>query len=395
MNTTTNKIFTCGNGAITVYNGNAFFKKFNTVEELYELMTEYAIYELCFVDAAAIPAKYFHLSEEHEDYRSVTVTFKGDGTVRQGNEIYIAQFHGNCTIADNVIIDFVITETLCSEVSIGRNFKGLGITIKPYLRYGDSRQVFTLGAKANVATELNIFGQNQEITIANDCTINETRITANGNSYVSIGSRTEFARDVKILANSVRVGSNSSFGSVTDITAYYIDIAKGTVFYHDTGLTSTADRHDNGISLTGVTFCSSVSLNSSCRPLIDGTVILYRGAVEHVLDFTRTFVARSKKARILYSKDEIVFVPTVKRAGGLIFSMMMEGGGSEGRQVSFFKSDKNEIYVFAGCFFGTIQEFRECVRIDCGGDTQDHKYLQYIGFSNIVAVSFGRSDLVV
>jgi uncharacterized protein YjbI with pentapeptide repeats len=67
------------------------------------------------------------------------------------------------------------------------------------------------------------------------------------------------------------------------------------------------------------------------------------------------------------------------------------GGGSFGRAVYVFNCDVG-IYVEAGCFFGTLDEFREKTLKDTGGDKAHKKAMQYLGFANIAAISFDAPE---
>lgn len=67
--------------------------------------------------------------------------------------------------------------------------------------------------------------------------------------------------------------------------------------------------------------------------------------------------------------------------------LAIAGAGSEGR-TSYFFDFVDGIFVRSGCFFGTLEQFRDRVVWTCPDET-DIKRLQYLGFSNIVAATFG------
>ena len=69
----------------------------------------------------------------------------------------------------------------------------------------------------------------------------------------------------------------------------------------------------------------------------------------------------------------------------------IDGAGSVARK-SYFFNLKSGIRVRSGCFVGTLQEFRRKVLDDCG--PTEIKALQYLGFANIAAVTFGYPELV-
>jgi len=69
------------------------------------------------------------------------------------------------------------------------------------------------------------------------------------------------------------------------------------------------------------------------------------------------------------------------------------GGGSVGRAVYAFNCDVG-IYIEAGCFFGTLDEFREKTLKDTNGDKTHKKAMQYLGFANIAALSFDAPEQV-
>jgi uncharacterized protein YjbI with pentapeptide repeats len=69
------------------------------------------------------------------------------------------------------------------------------------------------------------------------------------------------------------------------------------------------------------------------------------------------------------------------------------GGGSIGRAVYAFNCDVG-IYIQAGCFFGTLNEFREKTLVDTNGDKTNKKAMQYLGFANIAAISFDKPEEV-
>ena len=69
------------------------------------------------------------------------------------------------------------------------------------------------------------------------------------------------------------------------------------------------------------------------------------------------------------------------------------GGGSVGRAVYAFNCDVG-IYIEAGCFFGTLDEFREKTLKDTNGDKTQKKAMQYLGFANIAAISFDAPEQV-
>jgi hypothetical protein len=67
--------------------------------------------------------------------------------------------------------------------------------------------------------------------------------------------------------------------------------------------------------------------------------------------------------------------------------LAIAGAGSEGR-TSYFFNFVDGIFVRSGCFFGTLEQFRDNVMRTCPDET-DIKRLQYLGFSNIAAATFG------
>ena len=71
----------------------------------------------------------------------------------------------------------------------------------------------------------------------------------------------------------------------------------------------------------------------------------------------------------------------------------LSGCGSVGRQVFAFNTDSG-IYFRAGCFFGTLEEFRAKVLDDERGDNTTKKAMQYLGFANIAAISFDQPNEV-
>ena len=63
------------------------------------------------------------------------------------------------------------------------------------------------------------------------------------------------------------------------------------------------------------------------------------------------------------------------------------GGGSVNRTIYAFNVENGPI-VRAGCFVGTLDEFRAKVKADCPDGTE-LKRMQYLGMANIAAVTFG------
>lgn len=72
--------------------------------------------------------------------------------------------------------------------------------------------------------------------------------------------------------------------------------------------------------------------------------------------------------------------------------LAFNGGGSEGRTTYFFNTTAGVI-VRAGCFCGTLKQFRAKVKRDCRSP-KSVKRLQYLGFANIVCVTWGYNDLI-
>ena len=66
--------------------------------------------------------------------------------------------------------------------------------------------------------------------------------------------------------------------------------------------------------------------------------------------------------------------------------LTLTGAGSVGR-TSYFYNFEHGVHVRAGCFFGTLEDFRAEVRATHAPNSIP--WLQYLGFANIAAATFG------
>ena len=78
------------------------------------------------------------------------------------------------------------------------------------------------------------------------------------------------------------------------------------------------------------------------------------------------------------------FENTLKVQDGYPF-LTFGGGGSENRTVYFYNTP--EVHVRAGCFLGTLEEFRAKVLADCPEPTAI-KRVQYMSLANVAAATF-------
>ena len=58
--------------------------------------------------------------------------------------------------------------------------------------------------------------------------------------------------------------------------------------------------------------------------------------------------------------------------------------GSENRKTYFFADGKNNMYVRAGCFFGTLDEFVAQVKETHSGTKYERQYLSAVDLAKIV-----------
>lgn len=74
--------------------------------------------------------------------------------------------------------------------------------------------------------------------------------------------------------------------------------------------------------------------------------------------------------------------------------MSITGAGDVGRTTYFFNCEDG-IWVRSGCFFGSLEQFREKVRAydPLHATAPSIKTLQYLGMANIVAVTFDKTQL--
>ena len=74
--------------------------------------------------------------------------------------------------------------------------------------------------------------------------------------------------------------------------------------------------------------------------------------------------------------------------------MAIDRAGTENRKTYIFDF-VDGIYVRSGCFFGTLQEFREKVlEDDTTHDKRSKKTIVYLGFANLACAQFNQMENV-
>lgn len=206
---------------------------------------------------------------------------------------------------------------------------------------------------------------------------------------------TQFGQHNVIGANAV-IGSAASFGANCYISRY-ANIGTRAVIGSDSTIEGPAwvghtARFGSNCDI-GRDARYDVTLGSHCTigqgstitdKLVAGERLRFEG--DNKIKVTQPGYMVAPKVFVIkqYSASKTAVLPTAMLA--------FNGGGSEGRTTYFFNTTAGVI-VRSGCFCGTLKQFRARVKRDCRSP-KSVKRLQYLGFANIVCVTWGYDDQV-
>lgn len=218
--------------------------------------------------------------------------------------------------------------------------------------FGDNTK---FGSNCNFGN-FTVFGKST--IIGDDANIGHRAEVGDGSD---IGEGTRFGVsayfDDNVTMSRVHVGNDSHFGKGCKI-GHFVRLGDGCVLIH------------------GVSIRNTVTFGSDLR--VRGTVYL----------ITTSSVGKDQHKDVVRELKHYSYSSSTTATPVLAFS----GGGSAGRTTYFFNT-KDGVFVRSGCFRGTLKQFRAKVKRDCRSPNSV-KRLQYLGFANIVCVTWGYKDQV-
>lgn len=219
----------------------------------------------------------------------------------------------------------------------------------------------------------------------------------------------KFPRNVEFrkLVGDVVIGTCSELKNAVFRECNYVTIGAGSEMLNVNGIScgdiviGTQCRFDQ-IKISGGQSCDTLSIGNYC----DGGRLICGDASDVLIGANSSIgtIEVSSFSEVQLGMNircsKFVIVDRRKKiniaCGSRKWYIQVLGLGSVNRMVTFYRGYDN-IYVKAGCFFGTLDKFRAAVRNDCygGKDGINHiKYMEYLGIANIAAYSFQLTNLV-
>lgn len=236
------------------------------------------------------------------------------------------------------------------------------------------------------------------LTFASKCKFNNGTMFGDDTkfgSYCEFGRYVEFGDNTKIgeqatvghnavLGTNCHIDSNSRFGDSTMVGSR--SIIESHVYIGNYANISSNSKIGNQVR-----FGHSCSLGGG-----DTTIhpTLMFGADLNIRPGTKLITGAKAGGDQFQFNDVIVDLVHKSMSNALRATPVLTfGGGGSSNRTTYFFNTKDGVFVRSGCFRGTLKQFRAKVKRDCRSPNSV-KRLQYLGFANIVCVTWGYKDQV-